>query len=52
MKTVIENKEFKVVFNGSATYMIIDNNNDCWKTTDTERKALNYFNRVSKQCGI
>lgn len=52
MTIIAQNTEFKVEFNGSATYMIVDNNGDCWKATDTERKALNYFNKVSIQCGV
>ncbi|MFT5450606.1 MAG: hypothetical protein ACI9N9_000083 [Enterobacterales bacterium] len=52
MTTIAQNKEFKVEFNGSATYMIIDNNGTCWMCVPTERRAMNYFNKVSKACGV
>ena len=46
MTTIIENTNFKIQFNGSATYFIIDNTGTCWKTFNTERKALNYFKKL------
>lgn len=52
MKTIAQNKEFKIEFNGSSTYMIVDNCGTCWKAVSSERKALNYFNKVSTQCGV
>ena len=48
MTTITENKRFKVTFNGSATFFIIDTNGDCWFATDTKRKALIYFKKVNK----
>ena len=52
MTTLKQNSEFKILFNGSTTYMIVDNNGDCWKTLTTERTANNYFNKVSKLAGV
>ena len=46
MKTIIENTNFKIQFNDSATYFIIDNTGTCWKTFKTKRKALNYFKKL------
>jgi len=46
MTTIIESTNFKVQFNGSATYFVIDNVGTCWKTFSTERKALNYFKKL------
>jgi len=47
MKTIATNKDFKVEFNGSETYMVVDNNGDCWKYFSTERRAINYMNKVA-----
>ncbi len=52
MTTITSNKNFKVEFNGSATYFVTDNTGQCWKTFSTERKALNFFNKVSDLCGV
>ena len=52
MTIIAQNSEFKVEFNGGSTYMIVDNQGTCWMVKDTERKALNYFNKVSKSHGV
>lgn len=52
MTIIAQNSEFKVEFNGSATYMIVDSQGTCWMIKDTERKAMNYFSKVTKQCGV
>jgi len=52
MTTIIANTEYKVTFNGSATYFLEDKNGDCYKTFSTERKAVNYFNKVSLMAGV
>lgn len=52
MKIIAQNTEFKIEFNGSATYFVTDSTGHCWKTFGTERKALNFFNKVSHASGI
>ena len=46
MKTIIEEKGFKVTFNGSCTWFVVDSNGDAWFSTNTERKALNRFKKI------
>lgn len=39
-------KDYKIEFNGSETWMVIDiKNNDCLFATNTKRKAENYLDR-------
>lgn len=52
MTIVAQNSEYKVEFNGSKTYMIVDNFGDCVMVKSSEKSAINYFNKLSKQCGI
>jgi len=47
MTIIATNKDFKVEFNGSATYFVTDNNGDCWKTYKSEKAAINYMNKVA-----
>lgn len=51
MTTLKNNSEFKLTFNNSNTYMVIDNQDDCLKTFKSEKAVLNYFNKVSKLAG-
>ena len=46
MKTLRNEKGFKLTFNGSNTFMIIDNNGTCWEATNTLRKANNRMNKI------
>jgi hypothetical protein len=52
MKTLREEKGFKIEFNGSATYFITDNNGDVWDRVDTENKANNRLNKILKNAGL
>lgn len=46
--TVIEQKgDFEVTFNGHRTYMIVDNNGDCWGTFSSKKGALKFLNSVA-----
>ena len=46
--TLIESRdEFKIMFNGSKTYMVIDNNGDCWGTFSSKKGAITFLNRVA-----
>ena len=47
MEIIAENKEFKIEFNGSKTYMVIDSNGDCLFATTSKRKAINTYKRKS-----
>ena len=48
MEIIAQTKEFKIEFNGSKTYMVIDNNEDCLFATTSKVKAKNFFKRVTK----
>jgi hypothetical protein len=53
MTTIISNSKFRLDFNGSKTYMIIDSpelfeNETCIFATTSLVKAKNYFNKASK----
>ncbi len=48
METLIETKEFKITFNGSATYFVIDDCGQCRLSTNTLRKAKNHLKRLLK----
>ncbi len=48
MATIREEKGFKIEFNGSATYIITDENGTAWEVKDTLRKANNAFNKILK----
>ena len=52
METLHTTSDYKITFNGSSTYMVIDNNNDCHFATNTERKAINYLNKLLDCLGI
>lgn len=46
MTTTYNNHGFTISFNNSATYFILDSNNDCWGTYSTERKAKNAMKKI------
>ena len=48
MTTLIEYSEYKITFNGSATYFVTDSANQCRLATDTLRKAKNHLKRILK----
>jgi|TARA_R110000744_G_C19124951_1_gene536394 2-iminoacetate synthase ThiH len=50
--TLITAGDFRIDFNGSATYMIVDNNGDCWDCVDTLRKAKNRLNKILKNYNL
>jgi hypothetical protein len=52
MTTVTTQANFKIQFNGSTTYFVVDKNGDCWGRTDTERKAKNILRKILKDSGI
>lgn len=52
MTTLIAHDNFKIQFNGSFTYMIVDNNGDCWGRTDSERKAKNKLRKILADMNI
>ena len=52
MKTLRNEKGFKIEFNGSSTYFITDVNGTAWYCTNTERKANNRFNKILKNAGL
>jgi len=47
MTIAATNKDFRVEFNGSKTYFVIDNNGDCWKTYATLNGAVRYMNKIA-----
>lgn len=52
MTTTTKKYGYKIKFNGSATFFVIDENDDCILATNTERKAKNFLNRVLKSAGL
>lgn len=52
METITNANGFKLQFNGSKTYFIIDNTNQVWFATDTLRKAKNRLNKILTQSGL
>jgi hypothetical protein len=49
MKAIIKNGDYSIEFNGSRTWFV-NINETCVKYFDTEKKAINYFNRLLKGC--
>lgn len=39
---------YSITFNGSKTWMIVDEHNVCYGHYDTERKAVNAMNKIGK----
>ena len=52
MTIIKTNGEFKIEFNGSKTWMLVGSNDYCWGCFDTERKAINAYNRACKRRNI
>ena len=52
MTTLTAQANFKIQFNGSSTYFIVDTNGDCWGRTNTERKAKNILRKILTDSGI
>ena len=52
MKTLREEKGFKIEFNGKSTYFVIDFLGTVWDRTDTEKKANNSLNKILKNGGL
>ena len=48
METIIEKGDYKVTFNGSATYSVVDSANQCRFASSSKRKAINKFNSILK----
>ena len=46
MTTLYNNHGFKITFNNSATYFIIDDTDYCHGTFPTERRAKNAMKRI------
>lgn len=46
MKIITQQKDFKIEFNGSSTYIITDLHGDAWYCTDTLRKAQNRLKKI------
>jgi hypothetical protein len=52
MTTLTAQANFKIKFNGSSTYFVVDTNGDCWGRANTERKAKNILRKILKDSGI
>lgn len=48
METIAQKGDYKVTFNGSNTYSVIDSANQCRFATQSKRKAINRFNSILK----
>jgi hypothetical protein len=51
MTTLAQKHEYKVTFNGSKTYFVMAGKT-CVFATSTERKAMNYYNRMLKDANV
>ena len=48
-KTKTNQINYAIQYNGSSTYMVVNNNGDCLFATDTLRKATNFLKRAVAQ---
>jgi hypothetical protein len=48
MTTLITTENFRIEFNGSSAYLLIDSSEQCIFATDTLRKAKNYLSKCLK----
>ena len=46
MTEIRNEKGFKIIYNDSETYLIVDSNGDAWDYADTLKKANNRFNKI------
>lgn len=51
MKTISERNDYRVVFNGSKTYMVIDSANQCLFASSSKIKAINKMNKQAEAAG-
>ena len=52
MTTVTQISDYKIIFNGSSTYFVVQGTDqDCIFATDTLRKAKNFFNKYLSHNG-
>lgn len=51
MKTIAERNDYRVVFNGSKTYMVIDSANQCLFASSSKIKAINKMNKQAEAAG-
>ena len=47
METIFKKGDFKIYFNGSNTYFVVDNTGHCWKYFKREKSAIKYIERIS-----
>jgi hypothetical protein len=52
METIIKTNGYTLEFNGSATYMIVDECGTCLLCTNTLKKAKNFLNKTLKLSGL
>jgi hypothetical protein len=52
MKIIAQQKDFRIEFNGSSTYIILDSNNDAWYCVDTLKKAQNRLKKIIATSGV
>lgn len=51
METIATRGDFRVTFNGSNTYFVIDNVDQCWKYYTSKSAAIKYMNKVAEMSG-
>jgi hypothetical protein len=47
MTTIAAKNDFRVTFNGSETYLVVDGNDDCWKRYKSKTAAIRFMNKVA-----
>jgi hypothetical protein len=51
MTTIAQKSDYKVTFNGSATYFVMAGD-ICALATQSKTRAVNKFNKITKAAGI
>lgn len=51
MNTIATRGDYKVVFNGSNTYFVMDNVDQCYKYYTSEKAAIKHMNKVAEMAG-
>lgn len=47
MTTIATKGDFKVMYNGSNTYFVIDNTDNVWYRVSSQKVAINKLNKIA-----
>ncbi len=51
MTTISTRGDYRVLYNGSTTYYVVDNCDQCYRTFSTEKGAIKHMNKVAEMAG-